>query len=185
MTRDVALAQLHALVESESLRRHCLAVEAVMRAAAARYGGADDDPEAWAITGLLHDADYEKHPDLHPNVIVAWLRERGEETIAHAVSAHSTSWGVPYTTTLSRAIVACDELTGFIVACSRVHPEGIQGVTPQFVLGKIDKKKFAEKVERHELRAGAELLGVPLAEHIEFVIGVLRAHAAELGLESR
>ncbi len=183
MTRDDALAQLHALVQSESLRRHCLAVEAVMRAAAARYGtDGDNDTDVWGITGLLHDADYEAYPAEHPNVIVAWLRARGEEHIAHAIAAHSTQWNVPYTTTLSRAIVACDELTGFVHACARVNPNGISGLEPPSVLSKIEKKKFAEKVDRHELRAGAELLGVPLDEHVAFVIGVLRANAEELGI---
>jgi predicted hydrolase (HD superfamily) len=183
MDRADALARLHELVQSDSLRRHCLSVEAVMRAAAVRYGTPGDDaPDVWGITGLLHDADYEAYPEQHPNVIVAWLRERGEEAIAYAISAHSTQWNVPYTTTLSRAIVACDELTGFITACARVSPNGIHGLTPPSVLSKIDKRKFAEKVDRHELRAGAELLGVPLEDHIAFVIDALRARAADLGI---
>ena len=168
---------------SEALRRHARAVEEVMRAAAARYGGPDADPEAWGIAGMLHDADYDRWPDEHPARIVAWLRDRGEEAIAHAISAHYTGWGVPHESDLDKALLACDELTGFVGACCLVRPGGIHTLEPRSVKKKLKDKGFAAKVERAEVRAGAELLGVDLGDHVQFVIEALRPHAGELGLE--
>jgi predicted hydrolase (HD superfamily) len=185
LSRDDAWEHLCAWTETESLRRHARAVELVMRAAAPRYGGPDDDVERWGIAGMLHDADYEKWPEEHPHRIVAWLRERGEEPIAHAISAHYTKWGVPHDSALDRALLACDELTGFVMACCLVRPDGIASLTAKRVVKKLKDKRFAATVEREEVRAGAELLGVDLAEHIDFVIAALRSHAAELGLEGR
>lgn len=154
-----------------------------MRAAADRYGEGEADRERFGIAGLLHDADYETWPEEHPHRIVAWLRERGEEEIAHAVSAHYTGWGVEYETTLDKALLACDELTGFIGACCLLRPNGIADLTAKSVKKRLKDKRFAAKVERPEVRRGAELLGVELDEHITFVIEALRLHAAELGLE--
>jgi predicted hydrolase (HD superfamily) len=134
---------------------------------------------------MLHDADYEKWPETHPKKTVAWLEERGEHVIAHAISAHYTKWGVPYETALDRALLACDELTGFIVACALIRPEGVTTLTASSVKKKLKDKRFAASVEREEVRAGAELLGVELDEHIAFVIGALQPHAAELGIASR
>ena len=124
LTRDEAWSHLCEWTETESLRKHARAVEIVMRSAAGRYGGGDADPERWGVAGMLHDADYEKWPEDHPNRIVAWLRERGEEDLAHAISAHYTKWNVPYESPLDKALLACDELTGFIVACCLVRPGG-------------------------------------------------------------
>jgi predicted hydrolase (HD superfamily) len=183
LTREEALAQLHEWTETEALRKHARTVELVMRAAALRYGGGEEDVERWGVAGLLHDADYEKWPEDHPRRIVAWLRERGEEEIAHAVSAHYTKWNVPYETALDRSLLACDELSGFIGACCFVRPDGIHSLAPKSVKKKLKDKSFAAKVERAEVRAGFELLEVEAAEHIQFVIDALRPHAAELGLE--
>ncbi len=185
ITRNEAWKQLCAWTETDSLRKHARAVEIVMRAAAHRYGEGADDEEAWGIAGMLHDADYEKWPEEHPDKIVAWLRDRGEEPIAHAISAHYTKWGVSYVSALDRALVACDELTGFIGACCLVRPNGIASLAPKSVRKKLKDKAFAAKVERSEVTAGAELLGVDLAEHIAFIIGALQPHAAELGLTGR
>jgi predicted hydrolase (HD superfamily) len=185
LTRDQAWEHLCAWTETDSLRKHARAVEIVMRAAAPRYGGGDADVEQWGIAGMLHDADYEKWPDEHPHRIVAWLRERGEEAIAHAVSAHYTKWGVPYDSALDRALLACDELTGFVVAACLVRPAGITTLGATSVEKKLKDKRFAATVDRGEVRAGAELLGVPLAEHIDFVIAALQPHAAELGVAQR
>lgn len=182
LTRDEAWARLCAWTETDSLRKHARAVEVVMRAAATRYGGAGADVEAWGIAGMLHDADYEKWPADHPNRIVAWLRERGETAIAHAISAHYTKWNVPYQAPLDRALLACDELTGFVGACCLVRPDGIASLGPDSVAKKMKDKHFAAKVEREEIRRGAELLGVDLKQHIGFVIDALRPHAGELGL---
>ena len=182
ITREQAWARLREWTETESLRKHARAVEIVMRAAAQRYGRGAEDEEAWGIAGMLHDADYEKWPEEHPNRIVAWLREQGEEEIAHAVSAHYTRWDVPYESDLDKALLACDELTGFIGACCLVRPDGVASLKPKSVKKKLKDKGFAAKVERTEVTAGAELLGVDLGEHIAFVIAALQPHAEELGL---
>ena len=185
LDRDQAWAKLCEWTETDSLRQHARAVEIVMRSAAHRYGAGEPDVERFGIAGMLHDADYEKWPDDHPNRIVAWLRDEGEGEIAHAVSAHYTKWGVPYESTLDKALLACDELTGFVGACCFVRPDGIHSLAPKSVKKKLKDKKFAAKVERDEVRAGAELLEVDLGEHIQFVIDSLRPHAEELGLSGR
>ena len=185
LTRGEAWQHLCSWTETDSLRKHARAVELVMRQAAHRYGGGVGDEEAWGVAGMLHDADYEKWPEDHPNRIVAWLRERGEEEIAHAVSAHYTQWGVPYESQLDKVLLACDELTGFVGACALVRPEGIATLTPKSVRKKLKDKAFAAKVERTEVTAGAELLGIDLGEHIAFVIESLQPHAEELGLTGR
>lgn len=182
ITREQAWDHLCAWTETDALRKHARAVEIVMRAAGIRYGGGEPDVEAWGIAGMLHDADYEKWPEEHPRRIVAWLRERGEEAIAHAISAHYTQWNVPYESALDRALLACDELTGFVGACCLVRADGIATLGVDSVLKKLKDKRFAAKVDRNEVRAGAELLGVELGAHIGFVIEALRPHARELGL---
>jgi len=181
LTRDEAWEHLCGWTETDSLRNHARAVEIVMRAAAERYGE-EAEVERWGIAGMLHDADYERWPEDHPNRIVAWLRERDEEAIAHAVSAHYTKWGVSYDSILDRALLACDELTGFIVACCLVRPEGVATLTPKSVKKKLKDKRFAAKVERAEVHAGVEKLGVELGEHIGFIIEALKPHADELGI---
>lgn len=185
LTREEAWTLLCAWTRTDALRKHARAVELVMRAAAHRYGAGAADEERFGLAGLLHDADYEAWPDEHPARIVAWLRERGEEELAHAVSAHYTGWGVPHRTALDRALLACDELTGFVGACALVRPDGIAGLEARSVLKKLKDRGFAAKVERAEVTAGAELLGVELAAHVQLVIEVLRPHAAELGLAGR
>lgn len=182
LTRERAWRQLCEWTETDSLRKHARAVEIVMRAAAHRYGAGAADEDRWGIAGLLHDADYEKWPEDHPNRIVAWVREQGEDEIAHAISAHYTRWEVPYETALDRALLACDELTGFIGACCFVRPDGIASLTPKSVVKKLKSASFAAKVERPEVHAGVELIGADLREHIQFVIDALRPHASELGL---
>ncbi|MEM8889400.1 MAG: HD domain-containing protein [Bacteroidota bacterium] len=167
------------LISTPSLRRHCRTVELVMEAYAKKLG---EDADKWAITGLLHDADYEKYPEEHPNIIVAKLREMGEEEIAYAISAHYTKWGVSYDHLLDKALLACNELTGFIVACALVRPTKIEGMKPKSVRKKLKDKKFAAKVERDEINAGVEMLGVELSEHIAFIISVLEENKEELGL---
>ncbi len=185
LDREAAWQQLCAWTEGDSLRRHARAVEFVMRAAAHRYGNGEADALRWGIAGMLHDADYERWPEDHPSRIVRWLEEAGEPEIAHAVSAHYTKWNVPHESPLDRALLACDELTGFVVACCLVRPTGIQGLTPKSVRKKLKDKAFAAKVERTEVTAGAELLGVALAEHIQFVIEALEPHAQELCITGR
>ena len=153
-----------------------------MRVAAHRYGSGEADVERFGIAGMLHDADYEKWPEDHPNRIVAWLRERGEDDLAHAISAHYTKWGVAYDHLLDRALLACDELTGFIGACCLVRPEGVSTLTPKSVKKKLKDKAFARGVSREDIRQGTDELGVPLDDHITFLLTALRPHDAVLGL---
>jgi len=185
LSRDEAWSHLCDWTKTESLRKHARAVEIVMRSAAFRYGSGAPDQEAWAVAGLLHDADYEQWPQDHPNRIVAWLRERGEQEIAHAISAHYTRWNVPYLNALDKCLLAFDELTGFVVASCLVRPDGIGTLTPQSVRKKLKDKAFAAKVDRQEIAAGAELLGVDILEHIQFVIDALKPHAEELGIQGQ
>ncbi len=156
-----------------------------MRRAAHVYGAGAADEESWGIAGMLHDADYEAWPDEHPRRIVAWLVEQGEPRIAHAVSAHYTRWNVPYETQLDKALLACDELTGFVGACCHVRDGGILTLEPKSVMKKLKDKGFAAKVERAEVSAGAEMLGVSVEAQVAFVIDALRPHAEELGLLGR
>ncbi len=185
LSREDAWSQLCSWTETDSLRKHARAVEVVMRAAAHRYGAGDVDVETWGVAGMLHDADYERWPEEHPSRIVAWLRDRGEDALAHAVSAHHTGWGVAYECQLDRALLACDELTGFVVACCLVRPEGVRTLTPKSVKKKLKAKSFAASVDRAEVRAGAELLGVDLGEHIAFIVEALQPVAEELGIAGR
>jgi predicted hydrolase (HD superfamily) len=179
MQRSEAQNLLESMTKSASLLRHMRTIELVMEAYAEKLG---ENKEEWAITGLLHDADYEAYPDQHPQIIVTKLREMGEEKMAHAISAHYTKWNVSYDTTLDKALLACDELTGFIVACAQVRPEGIATLEPKSVVKKLKDKGFAAKVERDEVYKGIELFGVELSEHIAFIIEVLKLNKEELGI---
>lgn len=173
--RDLFLQMTH----TDSLRRHARTVELVMEALADHYG---EDREKWAITGLLHDADYEQFPEDHPNVIVRKLRDMGEDQIAHAIAGHYTQWNVPRNSLLDKAIVAADELTGFIVAAALIRPTKIEGLTAKSVIKKLKTATFAAKVDRNEVYAGAEMLGWDLAELITFIIWVLEENRDELEL---
>ncbi|MBX2962354.1 MAG: HD domain-containing protein [Cyclobacteriaceae bacterium] len=179
MTRENARTILVEMTKSQSLLRHMRSVELVMEAYAKKLGENEND---WAIAGLLHDADYEAFPEKHPSIIVEKLNALGEPKIAHAISAHYTKWNVPYTSPLDKALLASDELTGFIIACCQVRPDGIASLEPKSVLKKLKDKSFAAKVERDEVYKGAELFGVDLTEHIAFVIGVLKENKTELGI---
>lgn len=182
ISREDAWLHLCSWTKTDSLRKHARAVEIVMGSAAYRYGAGEKDEGNWRVAGLLHDADYEQWPKDHPNRTVAWLRENEEELIAHAVSAHYTRWNVPYESSLDKCLLACDELTGFVIAACLVRPDGINSLTAQSVKKKLKDKAFAAKVDRQEIAAGAELLGVDLAEHIQFVIEALKPYAKELGI---
>jgi predicted hydrolase (HD superfamily) len=185
LTRDLAWQKLCEWTATESLRKHARAVELVMRAAALHYGDGEDDVERWGLAGLLHDADYEKWPEEHPAHTVAWLRECGEEEIAHAVSAHYTKWNVACESKLDRALLACDEMTGFVAACCLIRPEGVTTLKPKSVKKKLKNKRFAATIDRDEVHAGVEILAADLTEHIQFVIDVLAGHADELGLAGK
>lgn len=182
MHRDEALSILHEMTETESLRKHARAVEIVMRALAERSGA---DAEAWGIAGLLHDADYEKWPEEHPRRIVARLEALGEREIAHAISAHYTKWNVPHTTEMAKALLASDELTGFVVACCLVRPDGILTLEPKSVLKRFKDKAFAAKVEREEVLRACEIAGTTLEAQAATIIAALQPFAAELGIRGR
>jgi putative nucleotidyltransferase with HDIG domain len=182
LTREAALDKLHELITNPALIHHCLCVEAVMRSACAVYGTPDDNVEVWALAGLLHDADWEMYPEDHPRITVEWLREIGETEIAYAVSAHFTQWGVPYLSQMDRALVACDELTGFVVACARVRPDGIATLEPKSVIKKLKQPKFAAGVSREEVAAGIRMLGCDLNKHLDLIITALRENADHLKL---
>lgn len=183
LTHDQARAKLAEWTTGAPLLNHARAVEASMRAAAHRYGDGPADETRWAIAGLLHDADYERWPDDHPNLIVAWLREQGEDEVAHAVSCHGSHWGIEQESKLDRALLACDELTGFVMACCLVRPGGIHTLEPSSVKKKLKDKAFAAKVDRDEIRKGVALLGADLDQHIRLIIDALKPHAAEFGIE--
>ena len=182
MTRDQALQHLQAWTTNPSLLTHARSVEIVMRAAASKYGGG---PEVWGVTGLLHDADYDQWPEEHPRRIVDWLREQGEEEIAYAVSFHQTAWGLPPKTMMDNALLACDELTGFVIACCLVRPDGISSLEAKSVKKKLKDKAFAAKVDREVIRSSVELLGVDMDSHIQFVIDALKPYAEELGIAGK
>ena len=170
---------------SDSLRKHMLAVEAAMRAYARRFG---EDEEKWGITGLLHDMDYEKHPtpEEHPMVGVRELESRGyPQDVIHAIKGHADYLGVPRDTLMSKTLYAVDELSGFIVACALLRPEGLEGLKAKSVRKKMKQKSFAAAVNREDMVRGAEELGVDLGEHIEFVAGALRERSEALGLPPR
>jgi predicted hydrolase (HD superfamily) len=181
ITYAQALAKLHEWTDSHALRCHARAVEAVMRLASHRYGGGLDETQ-WAITGLLHDADYDRWPDQHPKLIVAWLREQGEPAIAQAIVAHFNPADVPELTALDKGLLACDELAGFVMACCMVRPDGINSLTPSSVRKKLKDKSFAAKISRDDVFQGAERLGVNIDYHIQLVIEALIPHAQSLGI---
>ncbi|HEX9348389.1 MAG TPA: HD domain-containing protein [Gemmatimonadales bacterium] len=188
MNRAEALALMQEHTQSPSLRQHMLAVEAAMRAYAAKYG---EDPEGWGLVGLLHDFDYEKFPnqehspsDGHPAWGVNLLRSKGvAEPLLRAVLGHATYSGVPRDTQMAKTLFAVDELCGFLVACALVRPsKSFADLEVSSVKKKLKDKAFARGVNRDEVRQGAEELGVPLDEHIAFCIQALRPVEPSLGL---
>ena len=184
MTREEAWALFCEWTASESLRRHVLAVEACMRAYAAKFG---EDEERWGMVGMLHDLDYERHPDLHtghPRYALAELEARGyPPELVRAVASHADFLGVSRDSPMEKTLFAVDELSGFIMACAYVRPEGIHGLTPKSVKKKMKTPAFAAAVNRDELRNGAEELGVDFDEHVAFVIAALESRSGELALD--
>jgi putative nucleotidyltransferase with HDIG domain len=189
ISREEAWSLLSEWVQSQSLRRHCLAVEAAMVAYARRD---EHDEELWGVTGLLHDADYERFPDMgdaergHPRTIMAELQRRDAPAeMVRAIASHAEYLGVEPQTPMERTLVAVDELCGFLVACAYVRPEGIHGLTPKSVKKKLKTPSFAAAVNREDVRGGAEQIGVDFDEHVAFVIAALEGRADELGLHGR
>ncbi len=187
-TRAEAYDLMTSWTESESLRHHMLAVEAAVVAYAEREGA---DAELWAATALLHDFDYERHPDLgpdgHPFVGVAHLRELGApEEMLDAIMGHADHTGVARTTRLARVLYACDEVTGLITAAALVRPDkDVRSVAIPSLKKKFKDKAFARGVVRDDVRRGAEELGVELWDHIATVLAAMQTRAAELALDGR
>ncbi len=183
MNRDDAFALMCEYTQSESLRRHMLAVEAAMRAYARKFG---EDEDRWGIVGLLHDFDYERWPDPpdHPLKGSEILRERGyPDDVIYAIKSHADYLeDCPRVSLLDKALYACDELAGFISACALVRPEGIHGMKAKSVRKKMKQASFAAKVNRNDITSGAEDFGVDLNDHIQFVIDAMAAAADQLGL---
>ncbi len=181
LSRDDAWTLLTEWTESESLRRHMLAVEAAMRAYAPRFDG---DVELWGLTGLLHDLDYERHPNLedgHPRYAIRELEERGyPPELVRAVASHADFLGVSRDSPMEKTLYAVDELSGFILAVAYVRPDGLHGMTPKSVKKKLRQPSFAAAVGRDELREGAEELGVDFDEHLAIVIAALEERSDEL-----
>lgn len=178
ISRDEAWTLFRDWTESPSLRRHVLAVEIAMRAYARQLGG---DPEIWGVTGLLHDLDYERYPSLtdgHPRIAMAELQRLGyPDEIIRAIGSHADEMELARETPMERALYAVDELSGFLLACAYVRPEGLQGMTPKSVKKKMKAASFAAAVDRDALRRGAEDLGVDFDEHVAFVIAALAEHS--------
>jgi len=173
-SREQAWDLLCEWTSSESLRRHMLAVEAAMRAYAPRFDG---DVELWGLTGLLHDLDYERYPNLedgHPRYAIRELEARGYPAeLIRAVASHADFMGVPRQTPMEKTLYAVDELSGFVLACAYVRPDGLIGITPKSVKKKLKQPSFAAAVNRDELQRGAEQLGVDFDEHLGIVIDAL------------
>ena len=183
LTREDAWALVCEWIDSDSLRKHVLGVEAAMRGYARRDG---ENEETWAITGLVHDLDYERYPDLdtgHPRYALRELESRGyPQEIIDAVAGHADFLGVPRETRLAKTLYAVDELSGFIAACALVRPTGIEGMKPKSVRKKLKQPSFAAKVDRDQIARAIEELGVDENEHIQLVIDAMAANAVELGL---
>jgi putative nucleotidyltransferase with HDIG domain len=187
-TRDRALALMHEYTASDTLRKHMYAVEIAMRAMAEREG---EDPDAWGLVGLLHDFDYERFPNTehsategHPAEGVQILASQGfPGPMQRAILGHATYSGVPRDTPIARGLFAVDELAGFLVACALVRPSrSLKDLEVSSVKKKLKDKAFARGVSREDVVRGAEELGVPLDQHIGFMLDALRPHEQVLGL---
>lgn len=183
MTRDQAYAIVKEHVKNENLIRHMLSVEAAMRFYAEKYS---EDVEMWGMSGLLHDFDWEIHPTLeqHPQDGILILRERGvPEEIVRAIQSHADHTGVPRQTYMEKALYACDEITGLIVAVALVRPsKSLHDLKVKSVKKKWKDRSFAAGANREEISGAAEEFGVPLWEHVDNVIQAMRAIAPQLGL---
>ena len=182
-SREQALSLVHDWIANPNLRKHCYAVEAAMRAYARHYG---EDEARWGLTGLIHDFDWERHPSAaqHPMQGVEVLRAQGwPEDVCRAVLGHAVHSGVPRDTPMARALYACDELSGFLVACALVTPgKSLDQVEVASVKKKLKRADFARNVNRDDIAHGTDELGVDMDSHIAFVLEAMRGIQGELGL---
>jgi putative nucleotidyltransferase with HDIG domain len=182
VTRQQALELLHEYTLTEPLRKHALAVDAAMCAYARKFG---EDEELWSVVGLLHDFDYERYPSYpdHPTKGSEILKEKGvSEEVRRVIMSHVPDTGIPRDTRMAKALFACDELCGFIMAAAVIRPNKIADLEVSSVKKKLKDKAFARAVSREDITNGAADLGVPLEEHIDFVIGAMRERAQMLGM---
>jgi putative nucleotidyltransferase with HDIG domain len=186
VSRDDAWHLVTEWIDSDSLRKHLLGVEAAMRAYARKW---DEDEELYAVTGLVHDLDYERYPDLetgHPRYAIEELEQRGyPQEVIDAVAGHADFMGVPRETRLARTLYAVDELSGFVAACALVRPTGLAGMKPKSVKKKLKQPSFAAAINREEVQRGIDELGVDPDEHIALIIEALAERSDELGLGAR
>jgi putative nucleotidyltransferase with HDIG domain len=182
-TRDEAWSLVEEWIQSDSLRKHLLGVEAGMRAYARKW---DEDEQLYAVTALLHDLDYERYPDLdtgHPRKALELFEQKGyPQDLIDAVAGHAPFLGVARETRLAKTLYAVDELTGFISACALVRPTGVEGMTPKSVKKKLKQPSFAAGVNRDEVHEAAEELGVEFDDHVALLIEALEERASDLGL---
>lgn len=182
LNRESALSLLHEYTKTDSLRKHALAVEAAMRSYATKLGG---DELEWGIVGLLHDFDYEVHPTVpdHPMKGSEILAQHGyPEHLRRIIISHVPDMKVPRDTPMAKALFACDELCGFIVACALVRPNRLNDLTASSVKKKLKDKAFARTVDRGHILQGVEEMGVEMDAHIEFVVESLRGISHDLGM---
>ncbi|HCA78121.1 MAG TPA: HAD family hydrolase [Bacteroidetes bacterium] len=182
MSYQEALDLMHEYTKNEALRKHMYAVESAMRAYARKLG---EDEEKWAIVGILHDFDYEMYPNPpeHPQKGSVILQEKGyPEDVRVAILGHASFTNVPRESTMAKVLYACDELCGFISACSIVRPNKIADLEVSSVKKKLKDKAFARNVSREDIQQGIQEIGIPLDEHIKFVIEAMKSDAARLGL---
>ncbi len=181
ISRDKAMIILKKMLSNKSLIIHSISVAVVMEEYAKKI---NENTEEYYVTGLLHDADYEKHTDDHPNVIVKKLKDLKNDKISYAISAHYSKWGNECINNLDKYLLACDEITGFIIACTKVRPKGISELKSKSVLKSLRKKSFAASVDRNEIYHGCELINIELKDHIDFIINILRDNAQLLELKT-
>src|SRR5215213_8482490 len=185
VSREDAWRLVTEWVSSDSLKKHLLGVETAMRAYARKW---DEDEELYAITGLVHDLDYERYPDLetgHPRHALKELEARGyPQEVIDAVAGHAEFLGVPRQTRMAKTLFAVDELSGFIAACALVRPTGIEGMKPKSVKKKLKQPSFAAGVDRDQVSRGAEELGIDFDEHLVVVIEAMEGEKEALGLSA-
>jgi putative nucleotidyltransferase with HDIG domain len=182
VNRHDAMTLLREYTKSEALLKHMFSVEAAMRAYARKFG---EDEEKWGITGLLHDFDYEMYPEApdHPVKGSEILKGKGyPDDVREAILGHAPYTGVPRTSRMAKALYACDELCGFIMACAVIRPNKISDLEPRSVRKKLKDRGFARNVNRDDIATGTAELGVDETEHIAFVINAMRGISADLGL---
>lgn len=184
ISRNQAFGKLQSLVSNKNLIKHCLAVEAAMLAYADYFNVQNKkEREKWAIAGLIHDADWERYPDKHPQIIVNWLKEEGAPgDLVNAVASHGFEFGIEAKTLMAKVLRAVDELTGLIVAVALVKGRSLDRVSVKSVLKKWKDKRFAGGVKREDIEKGAKEIGVSLEKHIEIVLEGMKRIKSDLGL---